>query len=140
MSFFGGDFYGGGFYSVDTPVNVQDAHLFGVRPSYRKKKKKKYVTFEEMLEAWQRALNPASVEIIQSVALRQVQTPDFDEQKRLEELERELEAADIEWDSRFLAAVKIERERLIDAEIKQRLKERMNEEDAILLIMLAVHI
>ena len=82
---------------------------------------------------------PRAAEIIGTVAKRQAATLDLDAHQRLEELERELEAANIEWESRFLTALNVERERLITAEIGERLRLiQDNRAAAVMLLLLAL--
>ncbi len=82
---------------------------------------------------------PRAAEIIGAVAKRQAEELGLDAQQRLEELERELEAANIEWESRFLTALNVERERLISEEIGARLQLiQDNRTAAITLLLLAL--
>lgn len=78
--------------------------------------------------------------VIEAVALRQVQKLERDELKRLEELTRELDLKGIEWETRYLEALNVRREALIDAEIAKLLKLKLEDEDTLLLMMLAASI
>lgn len=78
--------------------------------------------------------------VIEAVALRQVETLEADELKRLEELERELQLKGIEWEARHLEALNVRREHLIDLEIGRLLKAKLEADDELLLIMLAASI
>ncbi len=76
--------------------------------------------------------------VIETVAQRQVERLETDDQKRLEELHRELELEGVEWDSKYLESLNLLRERLISAEIARRLKLNIfNEETTMLLLMAA---
>lgn len=72
-------------------------------------------------------------EIIRRVAERQaksVREIRLDDQQRFEELQRELELHDIEWQSTYLENLNSLRDALITLEIKQRLeKKRLDAED-----------
>jgi len=82
---------------------------------------------------------PRAAEVIGSVAKRQAENLGLDAGRRTEELERELQAANIEWESRYLQALNVERERLITAEIGDRLKlVQDNRNAAVMLILLAL--
>ena len=94
--------------------------------------------FRPWITRRRRKLRPEEIQrVIETVALRQVQTLELDEQKRFEELERELEARGIEWETRYLELLNEERERLIHQEIGRLLRRKLEEEDATLLILLA---
>lgn len=80
---------------------------------------------------------PAVVEVISAVAARQAETLDLDEQKRFEELTREITLLGLEYDARYLEAVNIERQRLIDAEIGILLRRKQDEEDLMILLVMA---
>lgn len=80
---------------------------------------------------------PAVVEVIAAVAARQAETLVLDEQKRYEELTREITLLGLEYDARYLEAVNIERQRLIDAEIGMLLRRRQDEEDLMILLVMA---
>ena len=78
-------------------------------------------------------------EVILDVAERQVQRLEHDELKRLEELERELQLRGIEWESRYLTALNEEREFLINQEIGGLLRQKIeNDETALVLILSAI--
>ena len=75
--------------------------------------------------------------VIAEVAKRQADRLERDEQKRFEELSRELALRGIEWDGRHLAALNNARQRIIDAEIGLRLNAlRRREDEEIVLLML----
>ena len=82
-------------------------------------------------------------EIISQVAHRQVEDLHLDEQQRFEELTRELQLREIEFDSRYLEALNIQREALIDEEIGRLLKKAAeqkrldNQNELALIILLA---
>ena len=78
-------------------------------------------------------------EVISDVAERQVQRLEHDELKRLEELERELQLRGIEWESRYLTVLNEEREFLINQEIGGLLRQKIeNDETALVLILSAI--
>ena len=81
--------------------------------------------------------------VISDVAARQADRLETDQQKIFDELLRELELQRIEFDRRYLAALTMERQRLIDQEIGQRLRriaEQKNEEEVLLLLLMAASI
>ena len=78
----------------------------------------------------------AAREAIEEVARRQVERLELDEQKRFEELERELSLRSVEWEARYLDLLNEERESLIDEEIGRLLRRKIAEEDELLLILL----
>ena len=78
-------------------------------------------------------------EVILDVAERQVQRLEHDELKRLEELERELQLRGIEWESRYLTALNEEREFLINQEIGALLRQKLeNDQTALVLILSSI--
>ena len=78
----------------------------------------------------------AAERVIASVAARQVARLERDAQKRFEELERELKLLDIEWESKYLDALNLERERLIDAELFTRFQRLRDEQEIVVMLML----
>ena len=83
---------------------------------------------------------PKAALVIASVAAQQAEVLSLDEQQRLEHLERELEAAGLEYESAYLDMLNAMRERLIAEEIGKRLKlmQQIEEETVILLLLTAV--
>ena len=78
-------------------------------------------------------------EVISDVAARQVVRLERDELKRLEELERELQLRGIEWESRYLTALNEEREFLINQEIGSLLRQKLeNDQTALVLILSSI--
>lgn len=75
--------------------------------------------------------------IIEEVAARQVQTLEQDEQKRFEELSRELELKGVQWEARYLEALNEQRSMLLTVEIARRLQQKITDEELMTLIMLA---
>lgn len=76
--------------------------------------------------------------IVADVAARQVAALQQDDQKKFEELLRSLELEGIEFEARYLEALNITRERLIDAEIAERFRKiRVEEEELLMLLMIA---
>lgn len=78
-----------------------------------------------------------ALEVIEEVARRQALRLELDEQKRFEELERELELRSVEWEARYLDLLNEEREVLIVEEIGTLLRRKINEEEEMLLILIA---
>lgn len=75
--------------------------------------------------------------VIAEVAEHQAQRLEQDEQKRFDELLRELQLREIEWDARYLEALNAQRQRLIDEEIAKLLKLKTTDEEMMILMMLA---
>lgn len=75
--------------------------------------------------------------MISAVAERQAERLQPDEQKRFEELARELELRRIEWRAEYFEELNARRERLITAEIAARLKlmQMAKDEEAIVMIL-----
>lgn len=105
----------------------------GIKPSggipwyARPKKKRRKYTDEDVVKA-----------VIEAVAQRQALALELDEQKRLEELVRELELKAIEWDSRYLELMNSERQRLIDEEIRKLLRKKLDDDEAISLLLMSI--
>jgi hypothetical protein len=94
-------------------------------------------TREEISKARQRfGLEDETAKIILDIASRQAESLERDSQKRFEELNRELKLKDIEWDRKYLEALNAERERLIDAEIALRLRQKLDDEEVLMLLAL----
>lgn len=76
--------------------------------------------------------------VIQEVAKRQVETLQADAQKQYDELANELKLRNIEFEGRYLEALAVEREKLLDIEIKSLLQSRLAEEElGVFLMMVA---
>ena len=99
------------------------------RPRSRERKPLEPVDYGTLLERF-RSLPPEAVEIVEAVALRQVDAPTTDSHQQLEELERELELAGIQWQSLYLELLKIQRQKLLDAE-------RQNDDDLVMFLLLS---
>ena len=81
---------------------------------------------------------PKAAEIIEKVAIRQATKIEYDEQKRFEELARELEIARIAWEGRYLEALNARRQALIGSEVALRLQQKLlDEENTMILLVLA---
>ena len=78
--------------------------------------------------------------VIADVAARQALVLEQDAQKRFEELLRELQLQGIEFDARYLEALNIQRERLIDAEIAARLRLKREDEELLILLLMAASV
>ena len=77
--------------------------------------------------------------VIEEVALQQVQDLHLDEQQRFEQLTRELELKNIEFEASYLEALNDYRGMLINLEIRKLLNQK-DENEAMLLILIAAHI
>lgn len=75
--------------------------------------------------------------VIAEVAERQADRLEQDEHKRFEELLRELQLREIEFDARYLDALNKQRQRLIDEEIGRLLRLKNDEEVMMLLALVA---
>ena len=85
------------------------------------------------------AISEAAAQVIEAVALRQSQEFEqsrLDDAQRVEELHRELQARGIEYERVYFEALAAERERLIDAELQQRLRLEMDNRDAVVALLL----
>ena len=82
-------------------------------------------------------LSREALESIAEVARRQAERLELDEQKRFEELERELSLRSVEWEARYLDLLNEQRESLINEEIGRLLRRKIAEEEELLLILLA---
>ena len=105
---------------VVVPTPVPGGHPFYELPRYKKPKQREITR------------------IINEVARRQVETLEADSQKRFEELERELEARQIEWDARYLTALNERREFLIEQEIGRLLRKKNDEEETVIALLMAL--
>jgi hypothetical protein len=81
---------------------------------------------------------PKVAQVISVVAEHQVENLRLDDHQRLEELVRELELEGLEWNTKYLNALNLQREALIDEEISERLHllKRRREEEAIIMLIL----
>jgi hypothetical protein len=77
-----------------------------------------------------------AAKVITRVAARQAEALEADEQKRFEELERELTLAGLHWEGRYLELMNEARLRIIDAEIRERMQEALRIEEEIMLLLL----
>lgn len=94
----------------------------------------------ERLQAEYDFTHPQIAPLIQELAYRQSQDLTRDDEQRFEELERELEIQGIEWQARYLEALNVQRERLIEQEIGALLRAKLQEDEAMLLIVVAATI
>ena len=83
-----------------------------------------YRTEEELAQA-----------IVASVAARQALVLEQDEQKRFEELSRQLQLARIEFRATHLEALNRERQKLIDLEIGRLLRRNLQDEEILLMLL-----
>lgn len=148
-SFFGGGFFGGEFWSA-AAASAQPGGPIGVLvplkpyrgPGYRKPLLKSEIepareSWEERLQREYRFNNPQVIPVIGRVAAHQADDLGLDRQARFEQLERALELQGVEWDARYWEALNLRREQLIDQEIGRLLKRKLEEEEGILLMLLA---
>ena len=87
-----------------------------------------------------RILHGLEAEIVSSVAYRQAQSLDPDEQKRIDELRGEMQLRGLEAQSLHYTALADYRQRLIDAEIGERLRRIQDEKDVIALLLFAASV
>lgn len=127
-SFYDGGFFDGDFFAATAGgAYERDAHAYGRRH-----------TEEDVRRDRERlGILPAVDAVIDAVALRQAENTGLDAQQRLEELERELALQSLEFEGRYLELLNERRGRLIDAEIRARLKV-VQENEELLLFLLAV--
>jgi hypothetical protein len=85
-----------------------------------------------------RVLHGIEEEIVERVAERQAEALDLDALQQKEELQGELRLSGIELESAHLEALAARREALISAEIGRRLRQRMDDEAAALILAIAV--
>lgn len=87
-------------------------------------------------EQW--GILPKAAQIVSAIAIRQADALDLDAEQRLEELERELELAGVAYQTRYLELLNLQRQRLIDAEIRGyfEAQDALNEENARRLLLL----
>ncbi len=71
---------------------------------------------------------------IEAVAASQAKRLEQDAQKQFEELNRELQSRSIDWDAKYLEALNLQRERLIDSEIKALLRQRLDDEEIVFML------
>ncbi len=77
------------------------------------------------------------IEIIEAIAEGQAARLEADEQKRFEELSREMQLRGIEWEAQFLEIMNATRQRLIDAEIGRLLRQQLEDEQIMLMLIAA---
>ena len=81
-------------------------------------------------------LSDLATDVIAQVAARQVESLEADEQKRFEELHRELTLRGVEFDRRYFEVLSEIRERLITEEIASRLRLKLREEEEIMVLLM----
>lgn len=98
----------------------------------------RYSDESRAIELSLQGIAPEAQDVIIAVAERQAYDSRGDDQKRYEELQRELELDGIEWQSQYLELMNSVRQQFIDFEIKRRMREIANQqEEEAILIMLA---
>lgn len=90
---------------------------------------------EDEKELTKLGITPAAAEIIAAVAESQAKRLEIDDQKRLEELSRELELAGVQWQGRHLELLNQQREMLITEEIASLMERKIDDEKALLTIL-----
>ena len=75
--------------------------------------------------------------IIEEVAARQVERLETDAQKQYDELLRELELQGVQFEARYLEALTAYRDFLLNEEIARRLRQNINNEETMMLILIA---
>ena len=78
-----------------------------------------------------------AAEAIAEVAARQVERSEQDEQKRFDELLRELQLRSIEFEARYLDALAVMRERLIEDARQAAIRRQKQEEEVMILMLVA---
>lgn len=126
--FFDGSFFSGGFFA-DLSFTKGGA-TWGAYPRGRneedvRKSRRKFGIPQE------------AAEVVERVAKRQAEDLSLDAHQRLEELERELEIAGVEWQSAYLAYLNEQRQQFMDAEIKERLRLELEARDIQAIMLLA---
>lgn len=91
----------------------------------------------ERLGLKDRIAEERAAKVIAEIAARQAESLERDEQKRFEELARQLEIEGLEFDARYLEALNQEREHLIDLEIARRLRAIRGQEEILLMLLIA---
>ncbi|MGH9426754.1 MAG: hypothetical protein ACRD2L_10700 [Terriglobia bacterium] len=81
-----------------------------------------------------------AIQAIEQIAYRQAQSLELDKQKRFEDLSRELQIREIEWDSRYLELLNQRREALIDQEIGLLLRQKRDDDDIQALVLMASYL
>ena len=132
-NFFDGPFFDGPFFDVGTLISGGGSNpsqglppYAHARPQTKEQKRKSREDF---------GIIPK--EVIAAVAQSQAERLEQDAQKQFEELSRELDLKGIEFDARYLEALNLQRERLIDAEIQRRLKQDLEDKQTMQLLMIA---
>ena len=146
-NFFGGAFFGGGFFG-NLPTTTQQGgggynpsqgnlHPYGgheVRTRTREEISKAREAFG--------LIDRHALQVIESVALRQAQSLEVDEQKRFDELKNSLDLEKIQWNTRYLELMNLQREAFIEAEIASRLSAKLalDERNQLMLLALAASV
>ena len=129
--------WGDSWVSESVEVSVIAPVIGGGYGPYRGPKRR---TEEEIEQDRERYGLFSAIKIIEAVAARQAESLQRDEQKRLEELTRELALQRIEWRGEYLEQLNKKREALITAEISRLIRQRMlDEENMVILMLLAAN-
>ena len=136
-NFFGGQFFGGGFFgelASEAPPRTGGGYLRHDPSNFRKSRE------QVRRERIALGIPESALDVIEGVAKRQaagVESAAADEQKRLEELERELQLAGIAWQSRYLEALNDLREQYITEEISRLMAQKLENEETMVLMAMA---
>ena len=133
-NFFGGAFFGGGFFGAGTEEVVGGG---GYHPSqgYSGHETRQRTKDDVRRERERLGIIPAR--IIEEVAARQVERLETDAQKQYDELMRELELQGVQFEARYLEALTSYRDFLLNEEIARRLRQNINNEETMMLILIA---
>lgn len=133
-------YQGSGLFAYQGSDDAVQPERFSGGWEYAKRARRR-IEEELRLERQKWGVLPAAAQIISALAISQADELETDAEARLAELERELELAGIQYHAKYLEFLNIQRQRLIDAEIKGffEAREALDEENTRrLLLLLAV--
>lgn len=139
ISFFGGEFFGGEFFNTGSAAPVGPAPSGGYAYSGHEVRRRTADDIRRSREEFG-VIPKQAEEVIGQVALNQAERLEIDQQKRFDELLRELQLRGIEFEARYLEALNAQREALINAEIARRIREKMADEEMLTLLLVAAAI
>ena len=131
-NFFDGQFFGGGFFGAITQEE-SPRPSGGVPATLRVKPRSRRDIAAERAKY---GIPDKALEVITKVAESQVARLENDDQKRYEELTRELELSKVKFDGRYLEVLAEIRTRLIDQEIAALLNRSNREDEEIMVLMM----
>ena len=135
-NFFGGAFFGGGFFG-DLPSSTPIGGGYHPSQGYTGHEIRRRTKKEIQEEREKLGILPKAQVIIEDVARRQAETLALDEQQRFEELQRELALEKIQFEGKYLEYLNARRQSLIDAEISRLIRDKMESEEVMTLMMMA---